>query len=332
MGHANIAFFVPHLGCPHQCSFCNQHSISGQARVPAPKEVLETCAQQAERLPRDLTEVEIAFFGGSFTAIEGDIMEGLLEAAQYCVRRYGFAGIRCSTRPDAVEHRVMDTLRRYGMTHIELGCQSMEDEVLSLNGRGHTAQDVREASRLVRAYGMGLGHQMMVGLYGEPAYGPMMTAGELAKLKPDTVRIYPTVVIRGTRLAELMREGLYQPLTVDQAVVVCAELMAYFRQHKISVIRVGLHASESLEEDYLAGAYHPAFGELCASRLYLIKAREALLGMSPGSYNLTVHPGEISKMVGQRRGNIMALAQEGYNISVRGGSPPPGQVILTQST
>ncbi len=323
MRHSNIAIFVPHKGCPQQCSFCNQRTISGTALPPSPKDVRELLTGALAGV-KDRKNAEIAFFGGSFTAIDRQEMVALLEAASEFVGPEGFSGIRISTRPDAIGREVLAILKRYGVTSIELGAQSMDDEVLAANRRGHTAEDVRRASRLIREAGFSLGLQMMVGLYRDTADGAERTAEELILLEPDTVRIYPTVILRGTRLAELYCQKEYQPMTLSAAVELCAGLLLKFEQAGVRVIRLGLHASPEIEREMLAGLYHPAFRELCESRIYRNRA-EALLKELPlekcgREITLSVNSRAVSKMIGQNRCNLLELEKPGWKIRVRGDS------------
>ena len=318
MKHSNIAIFIPHLGCPHNCSFCDQNSISAAVDLPNGDEVVRICEDASIHLEDRVGATEIAFFGGSFTAIDQNYMTELLDAASYCVRRYGFEGIRCSTRPDAISAENVDLLKGYGVTSIELGCQSMDDNVLSLNSRGHTAQDVVLASKIIKKSGISLGHQMMVGLYGDSEESVFDTAQKLLQLEPDTMRIYPTVVIKGTELANLWESGKYIPLTLDRAVDICSKLLLLF-DGKTKVIRLGLHASQSLERDILAGVYHPAFRELCESRIMLDRAIELLDGFGKSGLEcICVNPRDVSKMVGQKKGNLEKLGEMGYDVRVVG--------------
>lgn len=310
--HANISVFVPHNGCPHTCSFCNQRTISGHSAQPTPEDVTCTLEQDAVRLEqRGGTHEgrELAFFGGSFTAIDRDYMVSLLASAQPYIGR-SISGIRCSTRPDCIDDGVLTLLGEYNVTAVELGAQSMDDRVLELNHRGHTAAQVEEASRLICSCGIELGLQMMTGLYGDSSQGTWQSAMKLAKLKPTTVRIYPTVVLRGTELARLYEAGEYTPQTLEQAVDQCSELLGLFARHGIRVIRLGLHASPDVENNYLAGAYHPAFRELCEGRNYLRRMVETL-SCSSGHrvHGFAVHPSELSKALGQRRSNVVALSK-----------------------
>lgn len=320
-----VSIFVPHAGCPHQCSFCNQRSISGAQSVPSPAEV---SALLEDALPKaqDPAHTEIAFFGGSFTAIPRREMLALLEAADPFIGGEGFCGVRISTRPDAIDRDVLEILREHHVTAIELGAQCMDDAVLLANRRGHTVRDVEDASRLIRAGGFSLGLQMMLGLYGDTPEGARHTAEAFAALEPDTVRVYPTLVLRGTSLAGLYERGLYRPMELEQAVELGAELLLYFRERGIRVIRMGLHASRELESQLLAGPYHPAYRELCQSRIYQRLARAELAGRMPagGRAELRVAPGALSQMIGWRRSNLEALALAGWDAAVREepGMPP----------
>ena len=204
---------------------------------------------------------EIAFFGGSFTAIDRSYMLSLLEAAKPYLSR--FHGIRISTRPDYIDEEVLALLKAYGVTAIELGAQSMDNSVLELNQRGHTAEDVINAARLIRSHGFSLGLQMMTGLYGAAPETDIATAEQFIAIHPDTVRVYPTVIMRGTELATLYQNGDFVPYTPEQSVELCAKLILMFAKADITIIRLGLHYSDSLVRNSLGDNYHPAFKELC---------------------------------------------------------------------
>lgn len=332
MKHVNLSIFVPHIGCPCRCSFCNQHTISGAQELPNGESVNELCRTAARDLGERVQDTEIAFFGGSFTAVEPGYMCELLRAAQDCVRNYGFAGIRVSTRPDAVDIGIIETLLSYGVTAVELGAQSMSDEVLRLNSRGHTARDVREAANRIRKAGISLGMQMMTGLYGSTLQLEQYTARELISLQPDTVRIYPTVVLEGTQLASLLKSGEYHAPGVEESAVLCAELMGLFEQAGVTVIRIGLHASRNVERQAVGGAYHPAFRELCEAKRYLSKVLRQLEGCpKEQEYELWVHPSGVSKLAGQHRSNLTELVRLGYRVKIRQSEEiPPGTVKVQQ--
>lgn len=318
MKHANVAIFVPHNGCPHACSFCNQRTITGQSIQPTAEDVRQTVQSAAQHLGEKAHQAEIAFFGGSFTAIERSYMLTLLQAAFPFVQDGTFGGIRLSTRPDAIDEEVLTLLKTYGVTAIELGAQSMSDAVLAANHRGHTAEDVRQAARLMKSYGFSLGLQMMTGLYGSSDTLDRQTAADLADLQPDTVRIYPTVVLKGTELAALYEQGVYHPPTLPETVSLCADLLLFFEERHIRVIRLGLHDSPSLREQQIAGVFHPAFRELCEGEIMYRHALTALQqsGVTCGTVTFSVHPSSVSRFVGQKRQNLLRLAQNGITARV----------------
>ncbi|MDD2956044.1 MAG: radical SAM protein [Oscillospiraceae bacterium] len=325
MKHANIAFFVPHLGCPHRCSFCDQRRISGAEEPPDPRQVEQQCREALAGLQG--REAEIAFFGGSFTAIPRGQMTALLAAAFPFVRDGLCLGIRLSTRPDALDEEICRILKAYGVTTVELGVQSMDDGILAQNGRGHDSASVRRGVALLRRYGFSVGLQIMPGLYGDTRETIWSTARQTAQLTPDFVRIYPTVVIEGTKLAELYRRGLYRPLGLEEAVALCAELLCFFEEERqIPVIRLGLHPSETLEKDLVAGPYHPAFRELAEGRIFFQGMQRQLqkAGVPPGRVEFAVNPREISKAAGQRRSNLQKLEKQGWQVRLtpKEGLPP----------
>lgn len=324
MKHSNISIFIPHIGCPHMCSFCDQRTISGAQHAPTGDELREICAKALAEV-RDPGNAEIAFFGGSFTAIPRDYMVELLEAAHEFIGEGKFSGIRCSTRPDCIDFEVLQLLKEYGVTAIELGAQSLDDEVLTLNERGHTAQDVEDACELIKAFGFELGLQMMIGLYGSTPEKEWDTIKRIAALGPDTVRIYPVVVLKGTRLGELLMSGEYTPFSFDRAVDITASAMAMFEESGIRVIKCGLHASEFVERDMVGGFYHPAFRELCEGLIYRhnmefeLKSEETL----PKTAVFAVHPSCISKAVGQKKANISYFRELGIAVSIEGDESVP---------
>ena len=316
MKNANVSIFVPHFGCPQKCTFCNQRSITG-----AQGDVIENAKASIETARRTLGDdsknAEIAFFGGSFTAIDRNFMITLLNLAYDYVKRGEFKGIRISTRPDKISTEILDILKAYAVTSIELGAQSMDDEVLALNRRGHNAQSVADACKLIRSYGFELGLQMMTGMYGSNDETDIASAQKIIELKPDTVRIYPTVVIEGTELAELYRNGKYTPPTLQSGVELCAKLLLMFEQKGIKVIRLGLHSGGNVDEGYVAGMYHPALRELCESRIYFQNTVKVLDGKEKGAKILFVASGCTSKMIGQKRVNLNLLKEMGFDCQVQ---------------
>lgn len=313
--HSNISIFIPHIGCPHRCSFCNQNTITGQARPPQESEVYSACDDALNR-GIDIKNTEIAFFGGSFTAIPEEYMLRLLKAAKKYVDM-GFAGIRLSTRPDCISEKILDTLAEYGVTSIELGAQSMSDDVLEANGRGHTALDTENASRLVKSYGFTLGLQMMVGLYKSTPETDRLTAKRIISLSPDEVRIYPVVVLRDTYLGKLYLSGEYRTYDIACAAELCAELLDMFESKGIRVIKLGLHASEEVESSMLGGIYHPAFREMCEAVRFRTAMENMLKSESGKDFAFTVKPSDLSKAVGQHRSNISYFKEKGINITVK---------------
>lgn len=314
----NVAVFIPHIGCPHRCSFCDQRSISGSAKAPTAKEVADLLDEQAPHLEERGMRAEIAFFGGSFTAIERGYMESLLTVANRAMKRYSvYTGIRCSTRPDKIDEKIVDILKKYGVTAVELGAQSMCGDVLEANERGHTAEDVRKASEIIGDSGIELGLQMMTGLYRDSPEKCLYTADEFIKLRPKTVRIYPTVILKNTRLGELFENGEYKSFSFEETVELCAELLRKFTEKGVRVIRMGLHASADVERDMLGGVYHPALREIVESRIFLDDLKDRLLNYKKGKYIVYTDPKNISKAVGQKKCNIEALAKLGYEIEIK---------------
>ena len=270
----------------------------------------------AKQMGERVQNAEIAFFGGSFTAIDPDYRLALLKTAHAACETYGFAGIRCSTRPDAIDDERLTVLKQYGVTAIELGAQSMDGEVLLLNRRGHTAKDVENAARLIRAYGFELGLQMMTGLPGDSDAKAMKTVERLLALKPDTMRIYPTIVLENTPLCDLYRAGKYTPQTLEDAVSLCAKLIPMIEQRGVKLIRVGLHASEELE-NRVAGPFHPAFMELCRSAIFRENVLKALQARNDSEVTIDVDPRMLSIALGQKKENLQHFSKHGYTVHIR---------------
>ena len=257
---------------------------------------------------------EIAFFGGSFTAIDRDYMLSLLNAVKPYIN--SFKGIRISTRPDYIDQNVLDILKSYGVTTIELGAQSMDDEVLKANNRGHSSGDVINASKLIKDYSLNLGLQMMTGLYKASYASDINTAKEFIKLKPDCARIYPTVIMKDTGLADLYLNGRFIPYTLDESVDLCSEILLMFEQNNIDVIRVGLHCGKSLIDGSLGGNYHPAFKELCENKIFLNKILKRIINVKTKDIIVTVNPSSVSKVIGQNKSNIRILTEKGYTVKI----------------
>lgn len=318
MAHSNISIFVPHAGCPHNCAFCDQRTITSTEKPPRAADVERICTAALSEV-RDPADTEIAFFGGSFTAVPRRYMLELLEAAQPFIGEGRFSGIRISTRPDYIDEEILDILEAHRVTAIELGAQSMSDEVLEANERGHSAKDAAYAAMLIksrRCFQLGL--QMMVGLYKSTPQEERRSWRRIAALSPDTVRIYPVVILEGTRLGELYKSGEYQPFDFDTAVELCAGFLADAEQRGIEVIKLGLHASRDVEAKKLGGFYHPAFRELCEGRLYLRQMVKELTaaggGKLPKSAVITVPPKHMSRAAGHKRCNAEYLRTLGTQV------------------
>ena len=327
-----VPLFVPHLGCRHACVFCDQRRRSGQ-RVPVgPQDVVNALRAAAAADP-DGAGRQLAFYGGSFTAIPPEQQQQLLAAAQPFLADGTISSIRVSTRPDAIDNQTLTRLLHAGVRTVELGAQSMQERVLTLSGRGHTRQDTQRAAQLVRAAGLGLVLQMMTGLPGADEAGDVETARQLAALRPDGVRIYPTVVLADTPLYRLWRDGAYRAHTVEDAVRVCARIVPIFEAQGIAILRIGLNPTAELSGGgAVAGAYHPALGELVRARIWLGRAQALLseAGVCGGSVTLGVHPSCISQLTGQHRQNITALTQQ-YGLRalhVRAAACAPGELML----
>jgi len=315
--HANIAIFIPHLGCGQSCSFCNQNVISGKLKAPTKEEVsgiIGDAISQNKNINRQNTE--IAFFGGSFTAISPNYMLDLLTVAKKFIDSGQVKGIRISTRPDCINDDNLKLLKEYGVTSIEIGCQSLNDYVLRANLRGHTERDATNSAKKIKEYGFNLGLQMMVGLYKSSEETEIYTAKKFVELKPDTVRIYPTIIMPDTLLKELYDKREYEPLTLDRAVDISSKVLKIFYENGINVIKVGLHSDTSMENGYIVGPYHPAFRELCESRIYLNEMKKLLKCKSKGNYTFVVDKTLISKIIGQNRRNIIELQKDGYTVKI----------------
>ncbi len=258
--------------------------------------------------------IEIAFFGGSFTAIDREYMLSLLQAANKFIDFFG--GIRISTRPDYIDNEILEILAKYKVTSIELGAQSTDEEVLALNDRGHGRRDIFVASELIKARGFLLGLQMMTGLYGSDFDKDKQTALDFISLRPETVRIYPTVIMKDTGLAELYKSGRFVPYTLEQSVALCTELITLFEKENIKIIRLGLHYSDSLVQNSLGENYHPAFKELCESKLMLEKFLALAKFPEKRETRVFINPKSLSKLLGQKKTNLHKLEGLGYKLKI----------------
>ena len=321
-----LPIFVPHAGCPNDCVFCNQKRISGSL-LPASAETVRAAVSAIA----PGSGYELAFYGGSFTAMPEAEQEELLAATVPARQSGAVATLRVSTRPDAVTEEKLARLRRYGVETVELGAQSMCDEVLRRSGRGHTSLDTVKAAKLVKDAGFTLILQMMTGLPGSDDTRDIASARAIAALLPDGVRVYPTVILRNTPLYDLWQAGEYREHTVEDAVRVCARILSIFEDAEIPVIRMGLNPSDELSGGGAAGgAYHPALGELVRARLWRDRAEALLSGIEPGADAvLAVSPNRVSVMTGQHRCNLSYL-QERFSLrSVRvcASDVPDGAIV-----
>jgi histone acetyltransferase (RNA polymerase elongator complex component) len=310
MKHINIPIFIPHLGCPNDCAFCNQRSISGKLSFDISsvrREIDTVLATVGEAM------AEIAFFGGSFTGIDRDLMIELLENAEDYVKRGLVESIRLSTRPDYISREILDILKRYSVRHIELGIQSMDDSVLTASKRGHSANDSINACRLIKEYGFSLVGQMMIGLPGANGESEKMTARAICEMGAEAARIYPIVILKGTELVNMIKTGEYLPLSENELVDRSADVLEIFKENDVKVLRVGLHSGEGLNSgnDIACGYYHPAMGELVEGEIYYRRIKKLLQNaQNISSVTVTVPSGCLSKAIGQKGRNRQRLKGE----------------------
>ena len=318
-----IPVFVPHLGCPNDCIFCNQKSISGQKSNMTKEKAKEIIENYLKSIDKENAQIEIAFFGGSFTAIEEERQEELLQVASEFVKSGQVSSIRVSTRPDAIDKNILKRLKKYKVKTIELGVQSSNNYILKRINRGHTFEDVKRAAKLIRWNGFRLGVQMMVGLPESTTIDEINTAKELIKLKPKMVRIYPVLVIKNTPLEKELEKGTYKPLTVVQAVEVCKEIVRLFYDKNIDIIRIGLQPTDEISEpgseksEVVAGPYHPAFRQLVESAMWYdaIVGKIKRLNVKVKEVEVTVNPVDANNVIGHKKENVKNL-KELYDVNL----------------
>ena len=307
-----IPIFVPHLGCKNSCTFCNQKSISGQKKDITKEDVRNTIELYLKNFKTENdVEREIAFFGGSFTGIEKEKQEELLEVANEYIKQGKIDGIRISTRPDYIDKEILKMLKKYKVKTIELGVQSTNDYILKKCQRGHTYEDVVKASKLIRKHGFILGHQMMVGLPESTKIDELNTAKQLAKLKPKIVRIYPVLVIKQTKLAEEYENGEYEPLELSQAIERCKEIYYFFKTKNITVIRIGLQNTDEITDpraknsQVIAGPYHENFRQLVEASMWYDSIIEKIkkFNVKVKEVEIKVNPEDVNNVVGYKRKN-----------------------------
>lgn len=318
-----IPIFVPHLGCPNDCIFCNQKSISGQKTNMTKEKAKKIIDDYLKSMTDENAQIEIAFFGGSFTAIETERQEELLQTAYEYVKVGKVESIRISTRPDCINKEILKRLKKYKVKTIELGVQSANDYILKRANRGHTFEDVKKASKLIRWYGFKLGHQMMVGLPESTRIDEINTAKALVKLKPKMVRIYPVLVVKNTKLEEEYEQGIYEPLSVVQAVEICKEIVRIFADKKIDIIRIGLQSTDEISDpqneksEVVAGPYHPAFRQLVESGMWYdaIVGKIKKLNVKVKKVQVTVNPIDANNVIGHKKENVQKL-KDTYDVDL----------------
>ena len=319
-----IPIFVPHLGCPNDCIFCNQKSISGQMKNIEAKDAVKIIEEFLKNFKDKNAKKEIAFFGGSFTGIEEKLQIELLEVANKYIKSGQIDSIRISTRPDYIDKTILKRLKKYHVKTIELGVQSSNDYILKKAGRGHNFEDVKKASKLIRLYGFNLGHQIMVGLPESNKIDELNTARDLIKLKPKMVRIYPVLVLKNTKLEKEYNLGEYEALTLNQAVERCKELVYIFNKKRIDIIRIGLQNTDIItepekeESEVVAGPYHPAFGQLVIDSIWYDNIVEKIkkINVKVKEVEIEVNPSDINNVVGHKRVNVLKL-KDIYNVDVK---------------
>jgi histone acetyltransferase (RNA polymerase elongator complex component) len=295
--------FLPHAGCLHRCVFCRQEGRDG-VRVPDPDEA----ARQFDAMLPAAGAGEIAFYGGSFSLLAEALQRGYLQRAQAFVREGRASGIRISTRPDALCEGAIGLLKAEGVTTVEIGCQSFCDKVLLLSQRGHGADDASGAVERLRRFGLGVGLQLMPGLPGGGRREGLRSLKAALDLSPDFMRIYPALIFRGTHLESMWRSGSYLPLALEEAVELCADLLLLCRRASVPVIRLGLQSTPLLEESFLAGPWHPAFGQLVRSRLWR-RALAAIAESAEMHAGVEIHPADLAEALGHRRENAIWLRE-----------------------
>ena len=318
-----IPIFVPHLGCPNDCIFCNQKSISGQKKSVTKEEAKEIIDNYLKSIKDEEAQIEIAFFGGSFTAIEKEKQEELLQVAYEYIKDGKVESIRISTRPDRIDKETLKRLKKYKVKTIELGVQSANDYILNRANRGHTFEDVKKASKMIRWYGFKLGHQMMVGLPESTRIDEINTAKSLVKLKPKMVRIYPVLVVKNTKLEEEYEKGIYEPLSIVQAVEVCKEIVRIFADKNIDIIRIGLQNTDEISEpgtknsEVVAGPYHPAFRQLVESAMWYdaIVSKIKKLNAKVKEVEVSVNPIDSNNVIGHKKENVKKL-KDTYDVDL----------------
>jgi len=301
--HYIIPIFVPHEGCPHDCVFCNQNSITGQEKAVDESYVRETIEAYLKTISKENSVIEVSFFGGTFTAISLDKQKELLAVAREYKEKGLINLIHLSTRPDYIDGTILKNLKEYSVDVIELGIQSMDEEVLLKSGRGHTAQQAMFASRLIKEYGFTLGHQIMLGLPGDNFQKDMRTAEQVIRLRPEICRIYPALTIKDTEMERLYENGEYTPYTLKEAVEISKIIYSMLVSEGINVIRIGLQPTEEINEggDIVAGPFHPSFRELVEGSLFSDMLWESLTEKDAENVTIRINDKDMSKMYANKK-------------------------------
>ena len=301
--HYIIPIFVPHEGCPHDCVFCNQNSITGTSTKVDATFVERTVNEYLKTIKKDDAIIEVSFFGGTFTAIKMEKQIELLTVAKRFKDNNKIKFIRLSTRPDYIDDNILINLKKYSVDIIELGVQSLDDDVLLQSGRGHTSLDVEKASKLIKQYGFILGHQMMIGLPGDNINKDIETAKGVIALKPDICRIYPALIIKDTQMERMYIDKKFNPYSLTQAINISKIMYIMMVANKINVIRIGLQPTEEISEgnDLIAGPFHPAFRELVEGSIYNDLLHDAIVKNFKKNFTINkvlvkINPKDISKL------------------------------------
>lgn len=313
--HRVIPIFIPQRACPYKCVYCNQFAIAGQTHIPSPQEADQIIQQYLTTLPVD-AEKRIAFFGGSFTGMSIDEQNAYLDIAQPYLQEGLVSGLQLSTRPDYITDEILDNLKRQGVVLIELGAQSLHDDILQTVNRGHTVQQVEDASRKILEHGFQLGLQMMIGLPGDSKEKALATAQRIIDFGATCTRIYPTLVVQNTLLAQWYANGQYQPLSLETAVDWCKDLYQFFEEKGITILRIGLHPSEGLlsGKDYLAGPFHVSFKELVLTAIWHDRIQEIVQKNGNGPCAIQVPKSGINYAIGYCSANRKAFPQVTFSI------------------
>lgn len=303
MRHYIIPIFVPNEGCPHNCVFCDQTAITGNEEKVDARFTRNTIDTYLKTIKRENSIVEVSFFGGTFTAIPMKRQNELLSVAKKYKDRGDIDLIHMSTRPDYIDKNILDNLKNYSVDVIELGVQSLDEEVLIKSGRGHSAEDVCKASSLIKEYGFTLGHQIMLGLPSDTFEKDLKTVKKSVLMKPDIYRLYPALVIKGTYMETMYKKGIYKPYSLDEAVDICRTLYYILRRNKIKVIRMGLQPTEEINvgKDIIAGPFHPAFRELVEGSIYNNIIKDSIPKSYSGSIVIKINGRDISKLYASKR-------------------------------